>query len=70
MLMALKEISLVNPECDGMDTIKTTPAWVWALLVGAVFGVSSAGALFQQVDEIPPLLRAVSYTHLTLPTNA
>lgn len=65
MLMALKEISLVNPECDGMDTIKTTPAWVWALLVGAVFGVSSAGALFQQVDEIPPLLRASWRLQLT-----
>ena len=65
MLMAQKEKSLVNPECDGMDTIKTTPAWVWALLVCAVFGVSSAGALFQQVDEIPPLLRASWRLQLT-----
>ena len=34
-----------------MRTIRGTPVWVWLLLVAAVFGVSSAGALFQQVDE-------------------
>ena len=34
------------------------PTWVWGLLVAAVCGVSSAEALFQHVQEIPPLLRA------------
>ena len=34
-----------------MRTIRGTPVWVWLLLVAAIFGVSSAGALFQQVDE-------------------
>lgn len=48
-----------------METIKTTPKWVWILLIGAVFGVSSAGALFQQVDEVPPLLRASWRLQLT-----
>jgi len=48
-----------------MEDIKTTPNWVWILLVGAVFGVSSAGALFQQVDEVPPLLRASWRLQLT-----
>lgn len=48
-----------------MDSIKTTPTWVWFLLTGAVLGVSSAGALFQQVDEVPPLLRASWRLQLT-----
>ena len=48
-----------------MESIKTTPKWVWILLTGAVFGVSSAGALFQQVDEVPPLLRASWRLQLT-----
>ena len=39
-------------------TTSSTPRWVWGLLAGAVIGVSSAGALFQHVDVIPPLLRA------------
>lgn len=52
-------------ESDGMDSIKTTPTWVWFLLTGAVLGVSSAGALFQQVDEVPPLLRASWRLQLT-----
>ena len=52
-------------ESDGMESIKTTPTWVWILLTGAVFGVSSAGALFQQVDEVPPLLRASWRLQLT-----
>ena len=48
-----------------MRTIRGTPVWVWLLLVAAVFGVSSAGALFQQVDEVPPLLRASWRLQLT-----
>ena len=43
----------------------STPRWVWGLLVAAVFGVSSAGALFQHVDVIPPLLRASWRLQLT-----
>ena len=43
----------------------TTPRWVWGLLVAAVFGVSSAGALFQHVDAVPPLLRASWRLQLT-----
>ena len=41
------------------------PTWVWGLLVAAVCGVSSAGALFQHVEEIPPLLRASWRLQLT-----
>ena len=37
---------------------QTTPIWVWGLLVAAVTGVSSAGAILQHLDDIPPLLRA------------
>ena len=43
----------------------STPGWVWLLLVGAVFGVSSAGSLFQHVDAVPPLLRASWRLQLT-----
>ncbi len=42
-----------------------TPRWVWGLLAAAVLGVSSAGALFQHVDAIPPLLRASWRLQLT-----
>jgi len=42
-----------------------TPLWVWGLLVAAVCGVSSAGALFQHVDVVPPLLRASWRLQLT-----
>ena len=48
-----------------MTAIVATPKWVWILLVAAVFGVSSAGALFQQVDDVPPLLRASWRLQLT-----
>ena len=37
-----------------MESQSNTPKWVWLLLTAAVFGVSSAGALFQQVDDVPP----------------
>jgi len=43
----------------------STPRWVWGLLIAAVFGVSSAGALFQHVDAVPPLLRASWRLQLT-----
>lgn len=42
-----------------------TPPWVWLLLAAAVCGVSSAGALFQHVDEVPPVLRASWRLQLT-----
>ena len=48
-----------------MKAAVATPNWVWMLLVAAIFGVSSAGALFQQVDDIPPLLRASWRLQLT-----
>ncbi len=48
-----------------MDSQTSTPKWVWFLLTAAVFGVSSAGALFQQVDDVPPLLRASWRLQLT-----
>lgn len=41
------------------------PTWVWVLLIAAVCGVSSAGALFQHVGVIPPLLRASWRLQLT-----
>jgi len=34
------------------------PLWAWILLAGSVFGVSCAGSIFQQVGEIPPIMRA------------
>ena len=40
------------------------PVWVWALLVAAVFGVSSAGTLLQQID-LDPLLKASWRLQLT-----
>ena len=46
-------------------TGSSTPRWVWGLLVAAVVGVSSAGALFQHVDAVPPLLRASWRLQLT-----
>ena len=48
-----------------MQNNTSTPNWVWFLLIAAVFGVSSAGALFQQVDDVPPLLRASWRLQLT-----
>ena len=48
-----------------MKATVTTPNWVWVLLIAAVFGVSSAGALFQQVDGVPPLLKASWRLQLT-----
>ena len=48
-----------------MEPQNNTPKWVWLLLTAAVFGVSSAGALFQQVDDVPPLLRASWRLQLT-----
>lgn len=38
--------------------MKETPLWVWGLLGIAVVGVSSAGAILQHLDEIPPIMRA------------
>ncbi|DAC16456.1 MAG: hypothetical protein CMB51_02115 [Euryarchaeota archaeon] len=38
--------------------MKQAPIWVWLTLLVAVFGVSSAGAILQHLDEIPPLMRA------------
>ena len=43
----------------------STPRWVWGLLAAAVIGVSSAGALFQHVGAVPPLLRASWRLQLT-----
>ena len=48
-----------------MSESPNTPLWVWGLLVAAVCGVSSAGALFQHVDAVPPLLRASWRLQLT-----
>lgn len=48
-----------------MTSSAKTPVWVWGLLVAAVCGVSSAGALFQHVDAVPPLLRASWRLQLT-----
>ena len=38
---------------------------VWFVLSAAVLGVSSAGAIFQHVDQIPPLMRASWRLQLT-----
>lgn len=48
-----------------MSKSPKAPLWVWGLLVAAVCGVSSAGALFQHVDSVPPLLRASWRLQLT-----
>jgi len=52
-------------ERDIMAHEGAVPTWVWGLLIAAVCGVSSAGALFQHVEEIPPLLRASWRLQLT-----
>lgn len=41
------------------------PTFVWVVLGIAIFGVSSAGAIFTHVDQIPPLLRASWRLQLT-----
>ena len=41
------------------------PTHVWLVLGVAICGVSSAGAIFTHVDEIPPLLRASWRLQLT-----
>lgn len=41
------------------------PSFVWVVLGVAIFGVSSAGAIFTHVDQIPPLLRASWRLQLT-----
>ncbi len=38
--------------------MRGAPVWVWGLLGIAVIGVSSAGAILQHLDEIPPIMRA------------
>ena len=43
----------------------TVPAHVWLVLCVAICGVSSAGAIFTHVDDIPPLLRASWRLQLT-----
>lgn len=43
----------------------SVPAHVWVVLGVAICGVSSAGAIFTHVDEIPPLLRASWRLQLT-----
>jgi drug/metabolite transporter (DMT)-like permease len=48
-----------------MSESPKAPLWVWGLLIAAVCGVSSAGALFQHVDTVPPLLRASWRLQLT-----
>ena len=37
-----------------MDSQTSTPKWVWFLLTAAVFGVSSAGALFHKLTMYHP----------------
>jgi hypothetical protein len=43
----------------------SVPPHVWLVLGVAICGVSSAGAIFTHVDEIPPLLRASWRLQLT-----
>tara|TARA_B110001452_G_scaffold158084_1_gene131556 strand:- start:1360 stop:2331 length:972 start_codon:yes stop_codon:yes gene_type:complete len=43
----------------------SVPSFVWAVLGIGILGVSSAGAIFTHVDEIPPLLRASWRLQLT-----
>ena len=55
----------LRTERENMSQSPKAPLWVWGLLVAAVCGVSSAGALFQHVDSVPPLLRASWRLQLT-----
>tara|TARA_Y100000766_G_scaffold285072_1_gene306217 strand:- start:35617 stop:36624 length:1008 start_codon:yes stop_codon:yes gene_type:complete len=55
----------LKTERENMSQSPKAPLWVWGLLVAAVCGVSSAGALFQHVDSVPPLLRASWRLQLT-----
>ena len=34
------------------------PVYVWFVLVSSIFAVSSAGAVFQMIDTVSPLLKA------------
>jgi hypothetical protein len=43
----------------------SVPPHVWLVLGVAICGVSSAGAIFTHVDEVPPLLRASWRLQLT-----
>ncbi|MBL6882749.1 MAG: DMT family transporter [Candidatus Poseidoniaceae archaeon] len=43
----------------------SVPSFVWAVLGIGILGVSSAGAIFTHVNEIPPLLRASWRLQLT-----
>ena len=67
---------------DSMGQIDSAKPGHYALLAVALVAVSSAGAVLQQMEGVPPLLKAswrmygtsivlipVSYTHLTLPTS-
>ena len=47
-----------NEKSENNNHEQSIPVWIWTLLAFAVVGVSSAGTMFQQIDEIPPLLRA------------
>ena len=40
------------------STIYSAPRSAWALLIVALFAVSSAGAVLQSMTEVPPILRA------------
>ena len=49
----------MQPTTDDQEHPKEqAPILIWALLCLSVIGVSCAGTMFQQIDEIPPILRA------------
>jgi drug/metabolite transporter (DMT)-like permease len=46
---------------DGKVTVpapQPTPWWIWVILLISVVGVSSAGPMFAELGDVPPLLRA------------
>ncbi len=45
-------------ESDETESARVPIGVYWFVLLVAVTGVSSAGAMFQQVDDVPPVLRA------------
>ena len=54
----MQKIEVMDEKSENNNLEQSIPVWIWILLAFAVVGVSSAGTMFQQIDEIPPLLRA------------
>ena len=53
-----------------LDTMQVMPAFVYLFPAMFFFGIGGAPAILATlIYAMPPIIRSVSYTHLTLPTN-